>query len=50
MIVATLVNYIFAVPDVAILEPLWYATAATTIFSGIGYLDGSGLRKLRKET
>jgi hypothetical protein len=48
MIFATLAHYIFGVPDMSLLEPIWYITAATTIGSGVGYIDGSGLRKLKK--
>lgn len=25
-------------------EPLWYVTGASTLLSGLGYLDGSGLK------
>lgn len=32
------------------LNPLFYATACTTILSGIGYLDGSGMVKIKERT
>ncbi len=31
------------------IEPIWYLTAITTILSGIGYLDGSGLKKIKEK-
>ena len=43
---ATLSTYAFSFPGLSILEPLWYISAATTIGSGLGYLDGSGLKQL----
>ena len=30
-----------------LLEPLWYVTGFTTVVSGLGYLDGSGIRKMQ---
>ena len=30
-----------------LLEPLWYVTGTTTILSGLGYLNGSGIRKIQ---
>jgi hypothetical protein len=32
----------------AVIEPLWYITTCTTLWSGLGYLDGSGLKVLRE--
>ena len=29
------------------MEPLWYLTAVTTTASGLGYLDGSGMKALK---
>jgi cardiolipin synthase (CMP-forming) len=49
MIFFSLSHYIFSVPDMTLLEPLWFVTAATTVGSGLGYLDGSGLRKLKND-
>jgi hypothetical protein len=31
---------------IELLEPLWWLTATTTIWSWIGYLDGSGVSYL----
>lgn len=28
------------------MEPLWYITAASTVLSGLGYMNGSGMRKI----
>jgi cardiolipin synthase len=32
-------------PSAAMIEPLWYITPITTIASGLGYLNGSGLNR-----
>ena len=29
------------------MEPLWYFTGATTVCSGLGYLDGSGVKAFK---
>lgn len=42
----TSANFAFGIPDTSYIEPLWYITAMTTILSGLGYMDGSGLRKI----
>ena len=39
-------NFAFGVPYKLYIEPLWYITATTTIASGLGYIDGSGLKKI----
>lgn len=45
---STLSHYAFAFPALAQLEPLWWGTAGTTMLSGLGYLDGSGLKFFRR--
>jgi hypothetical protein len=42
----TISNHYIDFPSIIIIEPLWYVTGVTTILSGLGYLDGSGLKKL----
>jgi hypothetical protein len=32
-----------------LIEPLWYLTAATTLGSGVQYLNGEGLKKMESE-
>ena len=32
------------------IQPLWYVTGVTTVLSGLGYIDGSGLKKIVKGT
>ena len=36
------------IPSLAYIEPLWWITTVTTIGSGIGYIDGTGIRRLSK--
>lgn len=42
----TLCNYTFGIPGIEYLEPLWWITASTTVLSGLGYLDGSGVKQV----
>lgn len=43
---ATLSQFAFGAPSTELLEPLWWVTASTTVWSGLGYIDGSGLRRV----
>lgn len=45
---STLSHYAFAWPALEQLEPLWWGTGFTTLLSGLGYLDGSGLKFFSK--
>jgi cardiolipin synthase len=45
---STLSHYALAWPVLEQLEPLWWGTGFTTLLSGLGYLDGSGLKFFRK--
>lgn len=45
---STLAQFAFNVPIQAYIEPMWWITATTTIASGVGYLDGSGIKRLKK--
>jgi cardiolipin synthase (CMP-forming) len=33
-------------PSLDLIQPLWYLTAATTLGSGVQYLNGNGLKKI----
>ena len=44
----TLSHFALGVPMLAShLEPLWWITGTTTVLSGLGYVTGSGVRRLR---
>lgn len=45
---ATLGHFTFGVPSLALLDPLWWITATTTISSGLMYLDGSGRKTITR--
>eukprot|EP01038_Epipyxis_sp_PR26KG_P009945 gene9945-13378_t len=49
LLTSTLSSFSFGFPAVIYIEPLWWITGCTTIGSGIGYLDGSGIRKAVKK-
>jgi len=49
LITSTLFNFTFSVPDASLIEPLWYITAVTTASSGLGYIGGSGVRRIGKK-
>ena len=49
MLAATLSNFALDTPSLTLLEPLWWLTAATTLGSGFGYLDGTGFKKLKDQ-
>lgn len=42
----TLSHFAFDVPAMHLIEPMWWITATTTLWSGLGYLDGSGIRRV----
>ena len=42
----TMCQFAFGAPNTVYIEPLWWITAVTTLGSGVGYLDGSGLKKI----
>ena len=46
MLSLTMCQFAFGTPDTVYIEPLWWITTVTTLGSGIGYLDGSGLKKI----
>lgn len=48
LIVSTLGNFSWGFPLLEHLEPLWWLTGSATIASGLGYLSGSGLKRLSK--
>jgi cardiolipin synthase len=48
LITATLGNFATGVPAITAIEPLWWITAVSTIWSGASYLDGTGLKRLSK--
>lgn len=48
LVAFTLGNFGLGIPSLEYIEPLWWITAVTTIGSGIGYIDGSGVRRLSK--
>lgn len=43
----TLSHFALGSPMLASLEPLWWITGGTTVLSGLGYVTGSGVRRLR---
>jgi len=43
---STLGSFYCNVPDVALLQPLWWLTGGTTLLSGADYLTGSGVRRI----
>jgi cardiolipin synthase len=45
---STLSHYAMSFPALVQLEPLWWGTAGTTLLSGLGYLDGSGLKFFKR--
>lgn len=45
---STLSHYAMGFPALVQLEPLWWGTAGTTLLSGLGYLDGSGLKFFKR--
>ena len=45
-IFVTLSSHLFGFPEPGLLEGLWYLTATTTVLSGLGYLDGSGVKSI----
>jgi cardiolipin synthase len=48
LLASTIGNFGLGIPTISYIEPLWWITAVTTIGSGIGYLDGTGVRRLSK--
>ena len=48
LLLATLGNFSWGFPHIEHLAPLWWLTGAATVGSGLGYLSGSGLRRLSK--
>ena len=48
LVAFTIGNFGLGIPSLAYIEPLWWITAVTTIGSGIGYIDGHGIRRLSK--
>lgn len=48
LIIASVGNFALDIPSISVLEPLWWITATTTLGSGLGYLDGSGLKRVSK--
>lgn len=45
----TLCHFSVGNPSLAVLEPMWWITGGTTILSGLGYLDGSGIKQFAQE-
>lgn len=45
VLIGSLAHFVVGFPSMAYLEPLWYLTAVTTVTSGLGYLNGSGLNR-----
>ena len=48
VISATLSQFAFGIPDVTFIQPLWWICGATTITSGLGYINGSGMKNIKK--
>lgn len=48
LIAGCLLEAAVGVPTMTMLEPLGYVVGATTVISGLSYLDGSGLLQLKK--
>ena len=47
LLTATLTHFSLGSPeDINLIEPLWWITAVTTAGSGLGYLDGTGLKRI----
>lgn len=46
LLASTIGNFGLGIPTLSYIEPLWWITAVTTFGSGIGYLDGTGIRRL----
>lgn len=44
LIISTLSNYLFLYPTLDMISPMWYITGTTTLVSGLGYLDGQGIK------
>eukprot|EP01035_Chromulina_nebulosa_P023991 gene23991-31146_t len=49
MIGSTLVHFSFGYPPLSYIEPLWWISGATTVVSGLGYIDGSGLKSINRK-
>jgi cardiolipin synthase len=48
LLTASVGNFALDFPAEILIEPLWYITAVTTVGSGLGYLDGSGIKRVSK--
>ena len=48
MVGATIGHYMMGMPTIEQLEPLWWITGATTLTSGLSYLNGSGMKRLKE--
>ena len=49
LLVLSLSNFAFDIALIPIVtEPLYWITAVTTVGSGLGYLDGTGMKRLGK--
>lgn len=46
LLIATLSHFTVGLPLLVSIEPLWWITGTTTVLSGVGYLDGSGLKEI----
>ena len=49
LVSGTLLGDCLSLPALLQMEPLWYTTAVTTTASGLGYLDGSGMKFNKKQ-
>jgi cardiolipin synthase (CMP-forming) len=47
LLISTLSNYLVGIPQLEMLEPVWYLTGLSTVISGLSYLDGKGIRRFR---
>jgi cardiolipin synthase len=48
VVILTLAHFSFGHPPIYMIEPLWWITGTTTILSGVSYIDGSGIRRIKR--
>jgi cardiolipin synthase len=48
LLIVSLGNFALDIPSIDIIEPMWWIISVTTVGSGLGYLDGSGIKRIPK--
>jgi cardiolipin synthase len=46
LLTVSLMHFSTGIPSLAFIEPFWWLTAVSTLWSGVSYLDGTGLKRL----